>query len=135
MDTFELLFLGNTKIIFEGQAVSLSLPTEKGRMQILAHHQPMIASVTLGESFIFSEANELHVTHGTGIVSIETGRVVVLVLEAHFPDKLTKEHIQEAKRKASEMLETTKTPGRKEKAMRSFRRALLDESVLSKRHK
>jgi F-type H+-transporting ATPase subunit epsilon len=135
MQTFELAFLGNTKVIFEGEATSLSVPTEAGRMQILASHQPMIVSVSLGESFIQSPDKELHITHGTGILSIESSRVVVLVFEAHFADKLTQENILHAKEKAEEGMRNASKPGRAVKAQRSFARAVLDEKVLRKKHK
>jgi F0F1-type ATP synthase epsilon subunit len=104
-------------------------------MQILPGHQPMIVSVSLGESFIQSTDKELHITHGTGILSIESSRVVALVFEAHFADKLTQENILHAKEKAEEGMKNAMKPGRAVKAQRSFARALLDEKVLRKSHK
>lgn len=49
MNTFSLKIYASNKVFYEGEAISLTLPTIDGEMGILANHEDMIIGIEVGE--------------------------------------------------------------------------------------
>jgi len=62
---------------------AINLPTDDGRLTVLAHHQPLICSLTDGETLISTEdgARETWAT-GQGAISVENNKATLLVRSA-----------------------------------------------------
>lgn len=60
MKTFHLTVAKVGENLFEGEAVSVSLPGTEGVFQVLAHHEAFISELKTGEMHIMSANNQKH---------------------------------------------------------------------------
>ncbi len=80
MDTFKLEILTPNGQIFEGQAVSVTLPGEEGEFGVLAHHASMTTLLTSGVIDIVKEDKKQEsVLINWGVAQVDEEKVVVLV--------------------------------------------------------
>jgi F-type H+-transporting ATPase subunit epsilon len=59
MKTFHLTVAKVGENLFDGEAVSVSLPGTEGVFQVLAHHEAFISGLKEGEMHITSEDNQI----------------------------------------------------------------------------
>lgn len=77
MKKFHLTISSPQKVVFDGEAESLSVPAVGGTIQILAEHMPLVAVLEAGE-IIYNE-EKIDISHG--VVEVKGNkRVVVLVV-------------------------------------------------------
>ncbi len=46
--TFQLTVAKIGETLFEGEAISLSVPGQEGRLMVLAHHEPLVTPLVMG---------------------------------------------------------------------------------------
>ena len=103
MNTFELIVLAAEKPFFEGDCVSLVIPTNDGQYGIQAKHNNMIAAVVPGLLKITTPDNkETIAAVSEGIVKVENNQVLILVDTLELPEEIDENR---AKRSAEEAKE------------------------------
>lgn len=74
-----LKIISAEKILFEGDATSVTLPGEKGRFTVLPHHASLISTLVNGTIRYKQGAQEFTVDVAGGIVDIDHDVVSVCV--------------------------------------------------------
>ena len=102
MTSFPLQILDVENPFFEGECVSLVIPTEDGLYGIQAGHSDMVAAVVPGEiKFTKPDGKTLIGAVSNGIAKVEDGKVLVLVETAEYPEEIDEKRaertIEEAK--------------------------------------
>lgn len=95
------------RVLYEGDADSVSIPTPQGEITVLPHHIPLISIVAPG-SLVVRQGKEEHVfAVSRGVVEIDGSSLRVLADTADRADELQEEAIEKA-RKEAERLRTEK---------------------------
>lgn len=95
------------RVLYEGDADSVSIPTPQGEITVLPHHIPLISIVAPG-SLVVRQGKEEHVfAVSRGVVEIDGTSLRVLADTADRADELQEEAIEKA-RKEAERLRTEK---------------------------
>jgi F-type H+-transporting ATPase subunit epsilon len=123
MKTFKLQILTPNKKIFEGEVISLVVPTKEGQLTILNNHTPIVSVLSLGEVKITSSSLSLNKGTETeksfylqgGVLEVKQGGEVSVLadreidmqdmdnLEIKDKENLEKE-IEESKKRAVEAM-------------------------------
>jgi F-type H+-transporting ATPase subunit epsilon len=85
------------KVVWQGEADSLSISTSLGQIEILPHHVNMVSVVEAGELIIHGnkQVHKFFVTEGS--LEVRNNEVTVLADLATLADNLTESRIEEAK--------------------------------------
>lgn len=103
MNTFTLTVLAAEKPFFNGECVSLVIPTVNGQYGIQANHSNMIGAVVPGTMKITTpDGEEMLAAVSEGLAKIENNQVLLLVDTAERPEEIDVNH---AKRSAAEAKE------------------------------
>lgn len=90
MNSFHLCILAADKPFYDGECVSLVIPTDDGSYGVQAHHQNMIAAIISGTvSFQRSADKDCeYAAVSQGIMKVEDNDVLILVDTAERPDEI-----------------------------------------------
>ena len=92
------------RVLYEGDADSVSLPTPQGEITVLPHHIPLISIVSPG-SVLVRQGREEHVfAVSRGVVEVDGKSLRVLADTADRADELQEEAIEHAKRDAEKLM-------------------------------
>lgn len=114
-NTFRLQIMASDHQVYDGPALSVTLPTTEGSVGILAHHANMIMAVTWGmaEYLPASEDGVKQQRHrvlvSTGLLKVENNEVMVLVDTAEDPDDIDEARAERAEARAREELKHSAT--------------------------
>lgn len=87
--TFPVQFLAADHPFFEGECVSLVLPTITGMYGIMAHHRNMITAIVPGMMrYQLPGEPEQMAAVASGMVKVENGEVLILVDSAERPEEI-----------------------------------------------
>lgn len=104
---FFLHILAADKPFYEGECVSLVVPTLQGQYGIMAHHSNYISAVVPGElDFTVEEDGKekrIRAAVSEGIVKVEKNEVLVLVDTAESPDEIDESRARRAADAAKEV--------------------------------
>ena len=93
------------RIVFEGDAESISVMPSMGEITVLPHHVPLLALMKAGEMRVREGSNEELLATSTGMFEVrQDGSVVVLADTAERIDELEISAIEEAKQRAEAAL-------------------------------
>ena len=93
------------RIVFDGEADSISVMTSMGEITVLPHHVPLLALMKAGEMRVREGSNEELLATSTGMFEVrQDGSVVVLADTAERIDELEISPIEEAKQRAEAAL-------------------------------
>lgn len=114
-----------TSVIYNGEVISITIPTTDGYINVLPNHENLISTVDIGIIKIETiDAKVIELLSYEGIVVIKNGEVNVLTQEADSPTQEKLEELENAIQSASEKLETgTQLPSdliRAEKELRYY---------------
>lgn len=100
--TFNLKLVTPEGALFEGQAASLTLPTETGEITVLPNHVPMVSAIASGAASITLEDGfEEDIAISGGFLQIKgLNEVVILAQMAERAAELDLKTIEEAKMRA-----------------------------------
>lgn len=104
MDRYRLQIMASDHMVFDGEALSMTLPTTEGRVGILAHHSNLIMAVMPGMLEYTSGESREEVVVSDGLLRIENGEVLVLVDTAERPEEIDEARARRAAEKAREDL-------------------------------
>lgn len=97
------------RIVFEGDADSISVMTSMGEITVLPHHVPLLALMKAGEMRVRKGSEEELLATSTGMFEVrQDGSVVVLADTAERIDELELSAIEEAKQRAETALTETR---------------------------
>lgn len=103
MNAFALTVLAAEKPFYEGECVSLVIPTTDGQYGIQAKHSNMIAAIVPGMLKILApNGEEIVAAVSEGLVKVENHQVLLLVDTAERPEEID---LNRAKRSAEEAQE------------------------------
>ena len=99
--SFQLEIIAPTRVVFDGEASSVSAPGTLGGFQVLVDHAPLLSSLDAGPLKIKSPAgvDTVYATGG-GYLEVNHNRVVVLVESAELPADIDVERARAARERA-----------------------------------
>jgi F-type H+-transporting ATPase subunit epsilon len=93
------------RIVFEGEADSVSVMTEEGEITILPNHIPLVSLLRAGEMRLKNGGEESLMAVSTGVLEVRTGsKIIILADTAERSDELELQKIEEAKQLAEARL-------------------------------
>ena len=105
MNSFRLHIFAADRVFFEGDCVSLIVPTNQGQYGVQAHHSNMMAAVTPGElRFTLPDGTVEVAAVSGGILKMENNSVLLLVDTAERPDEIDANRARRAADEAREAL-------------------------------
>lgn len=105
MNVFSLSVLSAEKPFWEGECISLVLPTVDGQYGIQAGHNDMIAAVVPGEMKITTPDNAFFLAAvSEGLVKVEAGKVLILVDTAELPEEIDENRARHSAAQAKEAI-------------------------------
>ena len=103
MNSFRLHIFAADRVFFEGNCVSLIVPTNHGQYGVQAHHSNMIAALVPGMlTYRLPEGESHNAAVSAGMIKVEANDVLVLVDAAERPEDID---AIRARRKADEARE------------------------------
>jgi F-type H+-transporting ATPase subunit epsilon len=98
----KLKIISQTKMLYEGDADSVSLNTTNGRIQILPGHIDLISTLDIGElQYVFNNSTSSIVING-GLLVVSENSILVLANEAFMSSELIEQDIDNAIKMAHE---------------------------------
>lgn len=105
MNTFSLTVLAAEKPFYEGECISLVLPTVDGQYGIQAGHNDMIAAILPGELKFTAPSGEVMLAAvSEGLVKVESGKVLLLVDTAERPEEIDENRAKRSAEQAKEAI-------------------------------
>lgn len=104
MDRYRLQIMASDHMVFDGEALSMTLPTTEGRVGILAHHSNLIMAVIPGILEYTSDESQEEIVVSDGLLRIENGEALVLVDTAERPEDIDEARARRAAEEAREEL-------------------------------
>lgn len=124
--TFKLQIMASDHMVYDGDAVSVSLPTTEGSVGILADHSNVIMAVVPGSvefeavrlapeaegeaaSGSITEPGRHQIIVSDGLLKVENGEVMILVDTSERPEDIDEARARRAEEEAREELKRTNT--------------------------
>ena len=105
MNTFKLVILAAEKAFYEGDCLSLVIPTTQGQYGIQAMHVNMIAAIVPGMlKFTTPDGEEIVAAVSEGLVKVENNHVLLLVDTAEKPEEIDENRAKRAAAQAKEAI-------------------------------
>lgn len=115
-NTFLLQIMASDHMVYDGKALSVTLPTTEGSVGILAQHSNVIMAVVPGvlefepsgeeaDKAGLNGRQEIIVSYG--LLKVENGEVMILVDTAERPEDIDEARARRAEEKAREQLRRT----------------------------
>lgn len=105
MNAFTLTVLAAEKPFFEGECISLVIPTIDGQYGIQAGHNNMIAAIVPGELKFTAPNEEITLAAvSEGLVKVENGKVLILVDTAELPEEIDENRARHSAEQAKEAI-------------------------------
>lgn len=103
MSNFSLVILAAERPFYEGECVSLVIPTIDGQYGILAHHSNLITAIAPGTLKITeSNGNVIIAAVSQGLAKVEDNTVLLLVDSVELPEEIDENWAKEAFAQAKE---------------------------------
>lgn len=94
------------RVVFEGEAESLSVMTESGEITVLPDHIPLVTALRPGEMRLKQNGEEQLMAVSTGFLEVRPGnQIIVLADTAERMEELELEKIEKAREEARRILE------------------------------
>ena len=105
MNTFTLNVLAAEKPFYDGECVSLIVPTNDGQYGIMASHNNMIAAIVPGVlKFTKPDETVIVVAVSEGLVKVENNSVLILVDTIELPEEIDENRAKRAAEQAKEAI-------------------------------
>ena len=103
--TFGLEIYASNRQFYVGRGESITFPVEDGQMQVLPHHEDMIAAIVPGEmDFVDANGEKITVAVSAGFIEVFNNRIKVFALTVERPEEIDIRRAEEAKERAQEQL-------------------------------
>jgi F-type H+-transporting ATPase subunit epsilon len=122
---FHLEILTPERVVFNGEALSLSAPGTLGGFQILFNHAPFLSSLTPGVLKVKDlQGNDTTYAVSGGFVEVKANRVTVLAEAVELPAVIDLTRAKASKGRAEERLKTRDKGLDEDRARASLARAM-----------
>jgi len=123
--SFSLEIIAPNRVVFSGEATSVSAPGTLGGFQVLFNHAPLLSSLEAGLLKVKDTqgADTVYATGG-GYLEVRGNKVVVLVDSAERPEEIDVERARSAHARAEERLKSRDPSLDVERAERALARAM-----------
>jgi F-type H+-transporting ATPase subunit epsilon len=103
--SFSLEIVAPDRVIFQGEATSVTAPGTLGGFQVLFNHAPLLSSLDVGPLKVKNTqgVDTVYATGG-GYLEVRENKVVVLVESAEKPEEIDVERARAARARAEERL-------------------------------
>ena len=105
MNVFSLNVLAAERTFYDGECVSLTIPTVDGMYGIQANHYNIIGAIVPGTLKITTPENEeIIAAVSEGLIKVEDNAVLILVDTAEYPEEIDANHARHTLEEAKEAL-------------------------------
>ena len=105
MNVFTLVILAAEKMFYEGECVSLVVPTTQGQYGIQAMHSNMIAAIVPGMmKYTTPDGEETIAAVSEGIVKVENNHALLLLDTVERPEEIDENRAKRAAEEAEEAI-------------------------------
>ena len=105
MNTFALNVIAAEKPFFDGECISLVIPTSDGQYGIQAKHNNMIAAIVPGELKITTpDGNVIIAAVSEGLVEVENNQVLILGDTLELPEEIDENRAKRSAEQAKEAI-------------------------------
>jgi F-type H+-transporting ATPase subunit epsilon len=108
---------------FSGRVESATFTTYDGRIEILAHHESLVAPVKIGQLRLVIGGKERRAAVTEGFVRVKQGKMDIFVGAAEWPEEIDRERAEQALGRAMKRLSTETLPWRIESSKLAIARA------------
>ncbi len=97
------------RIFFRGEVQSVIIPTSDGYMSIQKMHEPMVASIVVGDMKLQVDGEWLQCTTTDGFVEVRPDETIIFSQAVEWPEEIDLRRAQEARERAEEQLRQKKS--------------------------
>jgi F-type H+-transporting ATPase subunit epsilon len=115
---------------FAEEVEMVVVPTSRGVIGVLAHHEPLFSALTEGEIKISTGSKEYFLAIGGGFMEISNNKVSILVSRAVHAHELNETEIKHAQQTAKEVIARKATGEELSQAQAILRRSLMELKVV-----
>jgi F-type H+-transporting ATPase subunit epsilon len=103
--SFSLRIISPDRVVYEGEATSVSVPGASGGFQVLYNHAPLLSALLAGPVTVKSiQGDDALYATGGGFLEVHDNSVVVLVESAERPDEIDVRRAEDARDRAVQRL-------------------------------
>lgn len=125
MPSYRLFVVTPERVVYDGEAVSLTVKTTEGEVGVLAGHIPYVAALDIGRMKILDNGGNEHLASlAGGILRVERERVTILSDACEWKSEIDIERAKRAEERARSYLETPTELHTREAAEAKLRRAV-----------
>jgi F-type H+-transporting ATPase subunit epsilon len=133
MKKFLLEIVTPQRQAFSDQVDMVVVPSNAGVLGVMAHHEPLFASLADGEITIKMAGKEYYLAIGGGFMEVTRDKVVILVSRAVHADELNEAEIKKAQAAAREVIANKVQGAELLAAQAMLRRSMVDLKVFRHR--
>ncbi len=105
MNSFSLLILAAEKSFYDGECISLVIPTTQGLYGIQAMHSNMIAAIVPGMlKYTLPDGTQKVAAVSEGLIKVENNQVMLLVDTCERPEEIDENRAKRSKEEAMEAM-------------------------------
>lgn len=97
------------RIFFRGEVQSVIIPTSDGYMSIQKMHEPMVASIVVGDMKLQIDGEWKQCTTTDGFVEVRPDETIIFSQAVEWPEEIDLRRAQEARERAEEQLRQKKS--------------------------
>ncbi len=120
---------------FAEEVDSVTVPTNRGSIGVLAHHEPLFSALCDGEIKISNGPKEFFLAIGGGFMEVARDKVSILVSRAVHAEELNESEIKRAQESAKSVIARSTGGEELAQAQSLLRRSLLELKVYRRRNK
>ena len=134
MNTFNLSIVTPDGELFSGEAISLSVKTDEGNVQIMCGHTDYLATLGTGKAKIIGKDGITRTASASGgFISVSGGNVSMVATTFEFADAIDVKRAEKAKKKAEDALANATSENQIKIAKAKLSRALSRLSAVSEK--
>jgi F-type H+-transporting ATPase subunit epsilon len=108
-EKYTLEIITPERIFFRGEVQSVIIPTSDGYMSIQKMHEPMVASIVVGDMKLQIDGEWKQCTTTDGFVEVRPDETIIFSQAVEWPDEIDLRRAQEARERAEEQLRQKKS--------------------------
>lgn len=110
MQTIQFKIVTPEKIVYQNEALFVTIPTIKGEITVLPKHIPLVAVLNAGELRIqTADKEEVSMAVSGGLVKVNKKEVIVLADTAELAEEIDEERAKKARDRAKKLLQEVRS--------------------------
>ncbi|MBT3318923.1 MAG: ATP synthase F1 subunit epsilon [Clostridia bacterium] len=108
-EKYTLEIITPERIFFRGEVQSVIIPTSDGYMSIQKMHEPMVATIVVGDMKLQIDGEWKQCTTTDGFVEVRPDETIIFSQAVEWPEEIDLRRAQEARERAEEQLRQKKS--------------------------